>query len=390
MTAVAWFLLVALLAAIALALLFFVKWQDAQARMHKAEKELAQSGSSQDMEDRFKLVSQEVLDRQEEKAAKQINNMIDPVRKEVGDFRDRIEEYIKESRSTKDILNEKFSSMDQSVSALSSEAKELADALRGDAKLRGDWGETVLRKLLELSGLREGESFTLQESIATEDGRLRPDAVVKLPEGREIVIDSKVSLVAYQDYHRATDDAQRASALKSLRDAIERQVAETAKYNSAGKLDTPGFAFMFTPIEPAWVLVSSEFPELIEQAQRKGVIIVGPTNLLAALKVVDHMWSAEQKHQNLREILKQAEEIVNATARVFERLDVVRDRIQSAAKSVDDLGTALQGRRSVLSYAKRLKDYGVRGKKDLPEGIGPGPDPEKTEIEAGERPDEGQ
>ena len=369
MTALTVILALAVIAAATLAVFFFVKWQATLGQLREAEKDLAKSGSSQDLEDRFKLLSQETLDRQEEKATRQISSLLTPVREEVAGFRKRVEEYVQESRSAKDILNEKFSRMDQSVATLSSDAKELADALRGSAKLRGDWGETVLRRLLEIAGLREGESFSLQRSFAVDGQRLRPDAVIMLPDSREVVVDSKVSLVDYEDYFQASDDEGRVAAAKALRNAVERQVEETSKYNGLPDLNTPGFTFMFAPIEPAWLLIASEFPELIEKAQRKGVVILGPTNLLVALKVVDQIWLAEKKVQNMRKIFDRAEKVVDASARLTERVDTALKRMESATKSVEDVRTTLRGKQGVLAHAHKLSDYGVKGKEALPEEL---------------------
>ena len=342
-------------------------WQKTLAKLHETEKEIARSGSSQELEDRFRLLSQETLDRQEEKSTKAVKDIVTPMREEVEKFGGKIEEYIKESRSTKDILDEKFKNMDSSVASLSKDAKDLADALRGDPKSRGDWGETVLRRLLEIAGLRENESFSLQKSYEVEGSRIRPDAVILLPGDREVVIDSKVSLIAYQDYAGAKDDDERKKSLKDLKSAVDRQIDETSKYNSIAELNKPGFSFMFMPIEPAWLLVASEFPDLLESAQRKGVVLAGPTNMLATLKVVEHIWLAERKEANQREIFNQAEKLLDSAVRVTDLLETLEKRADSLRNAIDSLNTAMQGRRGVFAHARKLSEYGVKGKKELPE-----------------------
>ncbi len=371
-------------AAAAAASFFFRKWlgsvteiRDAEARLHEAETALAKSESSEELAGRFKLISQEILDLQEEKAAKQVGSVVSPLREQVESFRKDVDEYLKEARSTKDVLSEKFGRMDQSVDRLSDDARKLTEALRGSSKVRGDWGETVLRRMLEIAGLREGESFDLQRTFSDGEGRLRPDAVLMLPEGRELVVDSKVSLVAYQDFTEAGDDDLRQEALKSLRRAVGERVDEVAKYNAIEGLNTPGFSIMFAPIEPAWLLVASEFPELITEAQRKGVVVVGPTNLLVALKVVDEIWRSERKGQHLQEIFSQASKIMDACLRMNDNIDTVEKRVDSASKAVDDLRRSVSGRQGVIAHAKKLEGFGVKGKKELPEAL---PDSDDIEV----------
>lgn len=384
MTPIAWVLAVVAVAAAAAAAFLFRKWQgavtdlrSAESRVHEAETELAKSESSEDLADRFKLISQEILDLQEEKAAKQVGSVVSPLREQVESFRKDVNEYLKEARSTKDVLNEKFGSMDRSVERLSDDARELTEALRGSSKDRGVWGETVLRKQLELAGLREGESFDLQRTFSEGDGRLRPDAVLMLPQGREIVIDAKVSLVGYLDYTAADSDDKRQDALKSLTRAVSDRVEEVAKYNSIEALNTPGFSFMFAPVESAWQLVASEKPDLIAEAQSKGVLVVGPTNMLAALKVVDEIWRSERKGQHLQEIFSQASKIMDACLRMNDNIDTLEKRIDSASKSVDDLRRSVSGRQGVIAHAKKLEGYGVKGKKELPAGL---PDADDIEV----------
>ena len=367
MTALSVFLAIALVAALAAAAALFVRWQSAKDELHRAEKELAAARSPQDLEDRFKVLSQEILDRQGQRAEKGLENMLGPVRDEVAEFKRRVDELIRESRSTKDILGEKFSRMDDSVARLSGDAKDLADALRGEAKLRGDWGETVLRRILESAGLRENESFDLQRTFEVDGSHLRPDAVLRLPDGRQVAIDSKVSLVAYDEYHQAADDERRKKAAKSLREAVERQVEETARYNDLPGATTPGFTFMFMPIEPAWLLVMSEHADLFEKAQRRGVIIIGPTNLMAALKVVDQMWLAEHKVRNMNEVFAVAGRVVDAVQKLIERVGRMRKQLDTVSRTLDEVDTSIKGRQGVLSTARRLQDYGGRGKAPLPE-----------------------
>ena len=346
---------------------FFYQWQLTLNRLHNAEKEALKLGSFQDLEDRFKTLSQTVLDRQEERGSKELRNLLQPVRDEVTGFRAKVEEYLKESRSTKDILNEKFQRMDASVTSLSGEANQLVAALRGSAKVRGDWGEVLLRQALENAGLREGDNFDLQYHCNVDGQTLRPDAVVRLPNARAIVIDAKVSLIAYADYARAADDQARNNASKEVRVAFERQIGEVTKYLNLPDLQGPGFAIMFTPIEPAWQLMVIEHQDVMEKARQRGVIILGPVNLLVALKVVEQLWLAERKERSVRDIVNLAVKVQDAVGRLVSRVEDVTKQLETAMRSIEGVHKAISGRRGILVHAHKLQDFGVKGKEELPE-----------------------
>lgn len=357
-----------------LALLFFAttiylyrKAEQAKDRLHETEKELARKSSTAELADRFKVLSAEVLDQQEAKASKALDAMLRPMREQVGDFQAKVEKFVAESRETKTILDEKFKNLDVNVQNLGDEAQQLTEVLRGSSKTRGDWGEMVLKKALELAGLREGDNFQLQKGYATEDGRVITDVVVLLPEGRDFVIDAKVPLVAYDEYVNAADESAAAAAAQRFGEDAKKMALEVTKYLAIPELNTPGFAMMFIPIEPAWELLSRLHPKVIQEAYAKGVIIVGPTTLLAALKMIEQMWRNEKSVRSVGEIIARANQLMEAVELLVDRVGKSRKYLERAVKEFGSIDTSIHGQKGVVFHATKLKEYGVKGKGTLPE-----------------------
>ena len=336
-------------------------------KLHEAEKKLARESSPEEQANHFKVLSEELLEQQSAKSSKAIDDVLQPVREQVGAFQTKIEEYVKESRETRTVLDEKFKNLDVNVKNLGDEARQLTDALRGNPKVRGNWGEVLLKKALELAGLQEGPNFELQRSFEIEGRRFIPDAVVKLPEDRQVIIDSKVSLIAYDDYVNANDEQEQEQAGKRFATDVEKQVDEVCKYLHRPEINTPGFALMFTPIEPAWVLLNHIKPQLLLDSYKKGVLIVGPTTLLATLKVVEQMWRNERKVRSIKEIIDRAGMLREAVERLLDRLENSARHLDRATREISAIETSIRGRQGVVAHARKLEEYGIKGKDALPE-----------------------
>lgn len=253
---------------------------------------------------------------------------------------------------------------------MSTETKALTRALKGKSQTQGAWGEMVLARILEQSGLREGEEYVTQESHATEDGgRLRPDVVVNLPEGRRIVIDSKVSLTAFEEHVNAEEEAVRAGALArhvaSLRGHVRGLGEKAYQTNVAGAgLD---YVIMFVPIEGAFAAALGEDPDLTGFAAEKNVAILTPTTLMLALRTIANVWQVDRRNRNAEKIAERAGLLYDKFAGFVDDLQKIGGRIQDTRVAWDRaMGKLAQGNGNLLRQVEQLKTLGARTTKALP------------------------
>lgn len=343
-----------------------------QARLEEMERQMQPDATRQAMESVFRSLSQETLKSQGEQTAQRVQSdlglLLKPMGEQVGDFRVRVEEMLGDSIATRAMLEEKFKRMDDSVQNLSQDANDLSAALRGDSKVLGNWGELSLVRALEVAGLKEGNDYACQVSIKVNETMVRPDAVIYLPDNRHVIIDAKVSLVAYSNYVVAADDQARKEALKDMKKAMAKQVDEIhTRYMQLPGLNTLGFAIMFTPLEPAWILVMAQCPELIGQARKKGVIIVGPTTLLATLRLVEQIWKAEHNASKVREIVDRAAKLCDGAVRLVERIDAALSQTKKIGDCLADIKKSVEGRQGLVFQAEKLRELRAHGKKEMPE-----------------------
>jgi DNA recombination protein RmuC len=254
---------------------------------------------------------------------------------------------------------------------MSSDAQNLVKALKGDTKTQGDWGEIQLERILERSGLRKGEEYTIQESFTTEEGRKRPDVIVNLPEEKKIIIDSKVSLVSYEKFVSA-DENEKNIHLKSFIESVRRHIKELSDKNyqsifDHGSLD---FVLMFIPIEPAFSLAIQFGENLYVDAYDKNIIIVSPSTLLATLRTIANIWKQEYQNRNVLEIAKQSGALYDKFVAFTEDLISVGNRIDQAKGSyVDAMKKLSEGRDNLVNKAEKIKKLGAKTQKSLPQAL---------------------
>ena len=351
----------------ALAVYFFWRWQKEVKKSHELEIQVEKFNSMDEYADKFTAISQKVLDIQVEKTDKEIYNTISPLQDNVDKFRNKIEDYMKDNSNIKTTLMAKFENLDKSVNTIDAQARELTEALKGSTKTRGDWGEYILESVLDSAGLTKEQNYALQATYEVDGKRYRPDAVIKLPENRNIIIDAKVGLIHYQNYLNAETDEAKETEKKNFLNGIAKQVEECAKYQNIKEINSPGFVIMFIPITSAWELLHQVGAKIIEDAAKKSVLIVSPTNLLAILKIVQNFWSSYKQAENLHEIAKLAE---NVHAAVYRLIDNVDNSLKSSEKLTDNINKikkTIESPRGVLRYAKKLEDYGFESNKKLPD-----------------------
>lgn len=323
----------------------------------------------------FQAVASRLLD---EKSARfsdqnktQVDALLQPLRQQLTDFRTRIDTVYKTENDDRVSLKAQIEQLRQLNARITDEAHDLTQALKGQAQTRGAWGELVLERLLESSGLRRGEDYITQESLVGADGRsrVRPDIILRLPEQRHLVIDSKVSLVDYEQAVNAAEPAARDAARKAHAAAVRKRVQELAdkSYEDAGQLFTPEYVFMFIPIEPAFALALETDPALYEWAFERRVILATSSVLLVALKTVATIWNQDRQTRNVQEIARRGGLLYDKFAGLYSDLEDLGRHLGKARESYDEvLGKLKTGRGNLMAQVEELKTLGAKAQKSLP------------------------
>jgi DNA recombination protein RmuC len=274
---------------------------------------------------------------------------------------------MQQQRSDSSALQEKIRQLTDLNQTVGAEAKRLTEALRGEAKTRGNWGELVLEKILEASGLRRDKEYRIQVTLKGDDGAYRPDVIVYLPENKNVVIDSKVSLVHFERLGSA--EANRAELLKSHCASMRSHVKDLADkgYAALEGLNAPDFVFMFVPIEAAFLEAMNFDPEIYDFAFQKKVILLSPSTLLAALKLVQNIWRQEEQNRNAQQIARQGAVLYDKFAGFVDDLQKVGTQLDTTRRTWDEAFKKLStGRGNLLSAAEKLRELGVQPAKKLP------------------------
>ncbi len=299
-----------------------------------------------------------------------MGELINPLKEKIRDFEKKVEDTYKQGLKDQTDLKVELRKLHELSLALDKDAKDLTKALKSDSKKQGNWGEVILERVLERSGLIKGEEYYMQFTGKSEDGSiLRPDVVIRLPEDKHLVIDSKVSLTAYTEFASADTDVQRDILLKKHLDSIRKHIKELSDKNYASLLgiNSPDFVLMFLPIEPAFGLAVQNDHELFNYAWQQKVIIVSPTTLLATLRTVASIWKYEKQTQNAIEIAKRGGLLYDKFVNFVKDLEDVGKSIAGAEKAYNEAHKKLvSGRGDLINQAEQLKTMGVITKKSLP------------------------
>ncbi len=321
----------------------------------------------------FRTLAGDILESHSKRFTEQnqqnLGGMLEPLRERLGQFQQKVETlYVDESKE-RSALKAQVQELMQLNRTLSDDAQELALALRGSAKRLGNWGELVLERVLETAGLRRGHEYLVQDSRVDEQGQRRqPDVVIQLPEGRCLVVDSKLSLIAYDRYVSAEDDASRDAALRdhlvSMRSHIKGLSDKRYQALYGNTLD---FVLMFVPVEPAFMTAVSHDERLFTEAWESNVLLVSPSTLLFVVRTVAHLWRQEARSRNAQEIAKRGAELYDRLSGFVEKLDEVGSRLNSAQLAWSDARKKLaEGRGNVIRQAEMLRELGVQPARQLP------------------------
>lgn len=302
-----------------------------------------------------------------------LDTLLNPFRDQLQDFRKRVEDVYTTETRDRQALRSEIKSLQDLNRQITEEASNLTRALKGDKKIQGNWGELILERVLEKSGLRKGVEYETQGSYRDNENQLlRPDVVVNLPDNRNLVIDSKVSLLAYQRWVTEEDDSARQEALKDHVEAVRNHIRTLSEkdYSQLGGLHSPDLVFLFMPIEPAFVAAFQQDENLFAEAFERKIIVVTPTTLLATLRTIENIWRYERQSQNARLIAERASAVYDKLRVFVEAMERLGGQLHTAQVTYDSaMNTLTRGRGNLISQANRFVELGVRVKKELPRAV---------------------
>ena len=324
---------------------------------------------------RFKTLASEILEDKSKRFTEQnqanLSQLLDPLKTKIAEFQGEVHKVYVQEGKDRSALAEQVKQLMALNNQLSKDAHNLTAALKGQAKAQGNWGELILERVLEASGLRKGHEYDVQESHTRADGsRAQPDVVVHLPEDRHLVIDAKVSLTAYEEHVNAESAPQRDAALKRHLDSVRAHVKELSakNYQQLYGLKSLDFVLMFIPVEPAFMLAISHDGDLWQDAWKKNVLLVSPSTLLFVVRTVAHLWRQEQQNRNAQEIARRGAELYDKLAGFVDDLDNLGAKLHQARKAYDGAyNKFVGGRGNVIRQAEMLKELGIKPTKQLPE-----------------------
>ncbi|MGL5111934.1 MAG: DNA recombination protein RmuC [Flavobacterium sp.] len=325
----------------------------------------------------FENLANKILDEKSNKFTEQnkenMKNILSPLQDKIQLFEKKVEDTHKESIDYHAALRQQIMGLREMNLQMSKETINLTKALKGDSKMQGNWGELVLERVLEKSGLEKGREYEVQQSHVTEAGnRVFPDVVINLPDGKKMIVDSKVSLTAYEKFINEDDDSTKASYLKEHVLSIKRHVDQLGEknYHDLYQMESPDFVLLFIPIEPAFALALNEDTALYNKAFEKNIVIVTPSTLLATLRTIDSMWANQKQQENALEIARQAgalydkfEGFVSDLIKIGKKID--ESKIEYGAA----MNKLVEGKGNLIVSVEKLKKMGAKAKKALPENV---------------------
>jgi DNA recombination protein RmuC len=360
------------------------KWLDLNAALSRLETQKKQleeqllkgESQAQQMQQQFENLARQVLDQNSSRWAQQSQNalhsLLDPLKARLTDFSQKVESAYQDEARERFHLRKEIEALVSLNQQMSEEARNLTRALKGDSKKQGNWGELVLSRVLENSGLREGEEFVVQAKelqLSASDGRrLQPDVVVRLPDEKHLIVDSKVSLTAYERFVDADEETAQQVALKQHVQSVTTHINQLGEkhYSSLKGLHSPDFVLLFMPIEPAFSAAVQFKPDLFAYAWERKIVLVSPTTLLATLKTVASLWKLERQNANAQEIALQGGRLYDKFVGFVEELDKVGQQIDRTQRSYNQAMLKLRdGNGNLIRRAEQLRDLGVPHKKRL-------------------------
>ncbi|AYN06648.1 DNA recombination protein RmuC [Flavobacterium sp. 140616W15] len=325
----------------------------------------------------FENLANKILEEKSTKFTAQNNenmkNILLPLQDKILGFEKKVEDTHKESIDYHAALRQQIIGLSEMNAQMSKETLNLTKALKGDSKMQGNWGELVLERVLEKSGLEKGREYEVQQSFTNEAGlRVLPDVVIHLPDGKKMIVDSKVSLTAYEKWINEESDSLKAAYLKEHVNSIKRHVEQLGNknYHDLYQIESPDFVLLFIPIEPAFAIALNEEATLYNRAFEKNIVIVTPTTLLATLRTIDSMWANQKQQENAFEIARQAGALYDKFEGFIADLIKIGNKINDSKTEYENaMSKLVEGRGNLITSVEKLKKMGAKAKKSLPENI---------------------
>ena len=339
----------------------------------KEEVEKLQDKFTKEFENLANKILEEKSNKFTEQNKENMKNILTPLQDKIQLFEKKVEDTHKESIDYHAALRQQILGLREMNIQMSKETINLTKALKGDSKMQGNWGELVLERVLEKSGLEKGREYEVQQAFTTAEGnRVFPDVVINLPDGKKMIVDSKVSLTAYEKFINEEDETIKSGYLKEHVLSIKRHVEQLGNknYHELYQIESPDFVLLFIPIEPAFAMALNEDTSLYNKAFEKNIVIVTPATLLATLRTIDSMWTNQKQQENALEIARQAgalydkfEGFVSDLIRIGKKIDETKTEYMGAMNKLVD------GKGNLITSVEKLKKMGAKAKKALPENI---------------------
>jgi len=333
---------------------------------NKAEVEKLQEKFSKD----FEILANKILEEKSNKFTEQnkenIKNILSPLQEKIQTFEKKVEDTHKESIDYHAALRQQIIGLKDLNLQMSKETLNLTKALKGDSKMQGNWGELVLERVLEKSGLEKDREYFVQQSFTNAEGkRILPDVVIHLPDNKKMVIDSKVSLTAYEQYVNADNETEKEQFIKEHVNSLKRHIEQLSekKYGDIYEMESPDFVLLFVPIEPAFAVALNNDNLLYNKAFEKNIVIVTPTTLLATLRTIDSMWNNEKQQRNAIEIAIQAGRLYDQFVNLTDDLIKVGNQLKTVQGSYDTSMKKLTGKGNLITRVENIKKLGAKGSK---------------------------
>lgn len=339
----------------------------------KQEVEQLQEKFTKEFENLANKILEEKSSKFTEQNKENIKNILSPLQEKIQTFEKKVEDSQKENIGIHASLKEQLLHLQNQNLKITQEAENLTKALKGDSKMQGNWGELVLERVLEKSGLERDREYFVQQSMVSENGnRMMPDVVIHLPDNKKMVIDSKVSLTAYERYVNEEDLALKNTYLREHISSLKRHIDQLSdkNYHDLYRMDSPDFILLFIPIEPAFAVAINHENNLYNKAFEKNIVIVTPSTLLATLRTIDSMWTNQKQQENAYEIARLAgslydkfEGFVADLIKIGKKMDEAKTEYSGAMNKL------VEGRGNVITTIEKLKKMGAKTQKSLPENL---------------------
>lgn len=340
---------------------------------HKQEVENLQKKFTND----FEVLANKILEEKSTKFTNQnrenIKNILEPLEKKIQTFEKKVSDSDEKRAGFQSALKTQLDHLKELNAQMSKDTINLTKALKGDSKMQGNWGELVLERVLEKSGLEKDREYFVQQSFTTDEGKkVLPDVVIHLPDNKKMIVDSKVSLVAYERFTNEEDETLKIQYLKEHVNSLKRHIEQLSekKYEDIYQIESPDFVLLFIPIEPAFAVALNSDNHLYNKAFEKNIVIVTPSTLLATLRTIDSMWNNEKQQRNAIEIARQAGALYDKFQGLLTDLVSIGKRIDDSKKEYSGaMNKLVEGRGNLITSVEKLKKMGAKAKKSMPENI---------------------